>query len=30
MPFYVDGKAVGTVWVIAHDQSKRFESEDLR
>jgi PAS domain S-box-containing protein len=30
MPFYVDGKAAGTVWVIAHDQSKRFESEDLR
>jgi len=30
MPFYVDEKAVGTVWVIAHDTSRRFESEDLR
>lgn len=30
MPFYVNGKAVGTVWIIAHDQGRRFESEDLR
>jgi PAS domain S-box-containing protein len=30
MPFYVDGKAVGTVWVIIHDLSRRFDSEDLR
>ena len=30
MPFYVNGKAVGTVWVIAHDTSVRFETEDLR
>ncbi len=30
MPFHVDGKAVGTVWVVIHDMSRRFESEDLR
>ena len=30
IPFYVDGKAVGTVWVIAHDHSRRFDAEDLR
>jgi PAS domain S-box-containing protein len=30
MPFYVDGKAVGTVWIVIHDLSRRFDSEDLR
>ena len=30
IPFYVGGKAVGTIWVIVHDQSHRFDSEDLR
>ena len=30
MPFYLNGNAVGTVWIIAHDQGRRFESEDLR
>jgi signal transduction histidine kinase len=30
VPFYVGGKAVGTIWVIVHDQSHRFDSEDLR
>jgi PAS domain S-box-containing protein len=30
MPFYVHGKAIGTIWIIAHDNSLRFESEDLR
>jgi PAS domain S-box-containing protein len=30
IPFYVDGKAVGTIWVIAHDESVRFDAEDLR
>jgi PAS domain S-box-containing protein len=29
-PFYVEGRAVGTVWIIAHDQSRKFDSEDLR
>jgi len=30
LPFYVEGEGVGTIWVIAHDQSVRFDSEDLR
>ena len=30
IPFFVGGKAVGTIWVIVHDQSHRFDSEDLR
>jgi PAS domain S-box-containing protein len=30
MPFYVKGKAVGTVWVVMHDLSRRFDREDLR
>ena len=30
MPFYVNGNAVGTVWVVIHDLSRRFDAEDLR
>jgi signal transduction histidine kinase len=30
VPFYVSGIAVGTIWVIAHNTSRRFDSEDLR
>jgi HWE histidine kinase/GAF domain len=30
VPFHVDGKAAGTVWVIAHDHSHKFDTEDLR
>jgi PAS domain S-box-containing protein len=30
MPFYVKGKAVGTVWVVIHDLGGRFDREDLR
>ena len=30
VPFYVKGKAVGTVWVIAHDAGRKFDAEDLR
>ena len=30
VPFYVGGEAVGTIWVIAHDTSRRFDAEDLR
>jgi two-component sensor histidine kinase len=30
IPFYIDGKAVGTIWVIVHDHSRRFDAEDLR
>jgi PAS domain S-box-containing protein len=30
IPFYIKGEAVGTVWVVAHDTSRRFDAEDLR
>jgi two-component sensor histidine kinase len=30
LPFYVNGDAVGTIWVISHDESRRFDAEDLR
>ena len=30
VPFYVRGKAVGTVWAIAHDEHRQFDAEDLR
>ncbi len=30
VPFYVKGKAVGTIWAIAHDGRRRFDAEDLR
>jgi signal transduction histidine kinase len=30
IPFHVDGKAVGTIWVISHTQSRAFDAEDAR
>ena len=30
VPFYVTGKAVGTIWAIAHDKRRQFDAEDLR
>jgi C4-dicarboxylate-specific signal transduction histidine kinase len=30
VPFYVKGKAVGTIWVIAHTDRRKFDAEDLR
>jgi PAS domain S-box-containing protein len=30
IPFYIRGEAVGTIWVVAHDTSRRFDAEDLR
>ena len=30
VPFYVGGEAIGTIWVVAHDPSRRFDAEDLR
>jgi PAS domain S-box-containing protein len=30
IPFYVNGEAIGTIWVISHDPSRRFDREDLR
>ncbi len=30
VPFYVNGKAVGTIWAIAHTDHRTFDAEDLR
>jgi PAS domain S-box-containing protein len=30
VPFYVNGKAVGTIWAIAHHNRRKFDAEDLR
>jgi signal transduction histidine kinase len=30
VPFYVEGKAVGTIWAVAHDQQRKFDAEDER
>lgn len=30
VPFYVDGKAIGTIWTIAHTDTRKFDAEDLR
>src|SRR3569623_622961 len=30
VPFHVDGKAVGTIWAIAHGPHRSFDAEDLR
>lgn len=29
-PFYVKEEAVGTVWVVAHDSTRKFDAEDMR
>ena len=30
IPFYIEGEAVGTIWIVSHDASRRFDAEDLR
>jgi PAS domain S-box-containing protein len=30
IPFHLGGEAVATMWVVAHDESCRFDMEDLR
>ena len=30
LPFHVNGEAVGTIWLIAHDDHRKFDAEDLR
>jgi PAS domain S-box-containing protein len=30
VPFYIKGEAVGTIWVVLHDDDHRFDAEDLR
>jgi len=29
-PFYVNGRAVGTIWAIAHNELRKFDAEDQR
>jgi signal transduction histidine kinase/CheY-like chemotaxis protein len=29
-PFSVDGRPIGTIWVIAHDEHRKFDLEDAR
>jgi signal transduction histidine kinase len=30
VPFHVEGKAVGTLWTVAHDTRRKFDAEDER
>jgi PAS domain S-box-containing protein len=30
IPFHIRAEAVGTIWVVAHDTTRRFDAEDLR
>ena len=30
VPFYVGGNAVGTIWALMHDDSRKFDAEDER
>jgi PAS domain S-box-containing protein len=30
VPFYVQGKAVGTIWAVAHSDRRKFDAEDMR
>jgi PAS domain S-box-containing protein len=30
IPFYVEGKAVGTIWAVSHDPERKFDAEDER
>jgi signal transduction histidine kinase len=30
VPFYVGGKAVGTIWAVTHDERRKFDAEDQR
>jgi hypothetical protein len=30
VPFYVNGKSVGTIWAITHNDLRKFDAEDLR
>ena len=30
IPFCINGEAIGTIWVVSHDETCRFDAEDLR
>ena len=29
-PFHLNGNVIGTAWLISHEESRRFDNEDLR
>jgi transcriptional regulator with GAF, ATPase, and Fis domain len=29
-PFSVDGRPIGTIWILAHDEERKFDAEDAR
>jgi len=30
VPFYMDGKPVGTIWAVIHEKRRKFDAEDRR
>lgn len=30
LPFSMNGKTIGTIWVVAHDETRKFDAEDER
>jgi GAF domain-containing protein len=30
VPFHIEGQPIGTVWVVAHTDQRRFDKEDER
>jgi PAS domain S-box-containing protein len=30
VPFYLEGKAIGTIWMVVHDGARKFDAEDMR
>ena len=30
VPFYAEGRAIGTLWINAHDPGRKFDAEDVR
>ena len=30
VPFFIKGKAVGSIWALSHDNQRKFDAEDLR
>ena len=30
LPFHVDGRQAGTIWIVAHDETREFDMEDVR
>lgn len=30
IPFYAQGRPLGTIWIVSHDESRRFDAEDVR